>query len=199
MGTTGPKVRLARQVGIALTPKAAKYLERRPYPPGEHGRRRQNNRSPYKVQLLEKQRLRYQYDIGERQLRNVFAEAKRHHGPTSDVLLSMLERRLDAVVLRAGFARSIYQARQFVSHGHIEVDGRRVNRRSYRVVPGQIVAIRAASKQRTCFSPGYLWSEPPDYLEVDREQLRARLVREPFRDEIPVICDLPLVVEYYSR
>lgn len=199
MARPGPKVRLARQVGIALTPKAAKIMERRPYPPGEHGTRRQTRSSPYKAQLLEKQKLRYQYDIGEKQLRRVIDQAKRKEGPTDELLVSMLERRLDALVLRAGFARTIYQARQFVSHGHIAVDGRRVDRRSYRVAPGQVVAVREQSRKMACFSPGYLQADPPSYLKVDAPTLTATLDREPVRAEVPIICEVPLVVEYYSR
>ena len=199
MATTGPKVRLARQVGVALTPKAGKIMEKRPYPPGEHGRRRQMRTSPYKLQLLEKQKLRYQYDISEKTMRGVIERAKRAAGPTDAHLVSMLERRLDAVVLRAGFARTIYQARQFVSHGHITVDGKRVDRRSYRVTPGQVVAVREGSKKLHCFAPGYLQSEPPSYLTVDATALTATLDREPVRTEVPIICEVPLVVEYYSR
>src|SRR4030081_307247 len=111
-------VRLSRALGIPLTPKSTRYFERRPYPPGVHGRRRRNAPSDYRLRLLEKQRLRHQYDLREKQLRRTFAEARRRPGKTGENLIELLERRLDAVVLRAGFTRTIYQARQLVVHGH---------------------------------------------------------------------------------
>ncbi len=146
-----PKVRLARAVGIPLTPKSSRYFERRPYPPGVHGRRRRNP-SDYRLRLLEKQRLRHQYDVRERQLRRTFAEAMRRPGKTGENLIELLERRLDAIVLRAGFARSIYQARQLVGHGHIAVDGVKVDVPSYRIRPGQTIQVREASRDKTPFA-----------------------------------------------
>src|SRR6201996_8145122 len=140
MNKSRPKVRLSRALGIPLTPKCVEYFERRPYPPGDHGRRRRQQ-SDYSLRLREKQRLRFQYDLGEKQLRRVFDEAAAGSGKTGDVLVSLLERRLDATVLRAGFARTIYQARQFVTHRHITVNGRRVDRPSYRLSPGDVVAV----------------------------------------------------------
>ena len=117
-----PKVKKSRALGIALTPKAVKYFEARPYPPGEHGRGRKQN-SDYKVRLLEKQRLRAQYDVSERQLVRAYERASKVEGKTGEALIIELERRLDALVLRSGIARTIYQARQMVVHGHIEVNG----------------------------------------------------------------------------
>ena len=114
----GPKVRIARQLGIPLTPKATRIMERRPEPPGQHGATPRRKVSEYKKQLVEKQRLRAQYNVSERQLQNAFAEATRREGHTGVALLQLLEMRLDAVVLRAGFARTIFAARQAVSHGH---------------------------------------------------------------------------------
>jgi small subunit ribosomal protein S4 len=203
MNKTRSKVRLSRALGIALTPKAARHLERRPYPPGEHGRGRgRRNVSDYKTRLLEKQRLRAQYHLSEAQLRLAMARAVRSGEKTGEALLVDLETRLDAMVLRAGFARTIYQARQAVSHGHVLVNGRRVDRPSFRVRPGDVIEIAAGSKSKTPFlaaaSGDYAAAVPP-YLDVDVEALRARLVRLPVRDEIPVICDERLVIEYYSR
>lgn len=198
MATTGPKVRLARRVGVALTPKASKYLERRPYPPGEHGRGRRSQ-SDYATRLLEKQRLRYQYDVSERQLRGVYEEARRRSGLAGENMIALLERRLDAVVLRAGFARTIYQARQFVSHGHIQINGHRADRRSHLVRPGDLVRVASHSRSAGCFYPGELHSDPPGYLQVDRDALAATLTRVPERSEVPVICDERLVVEFYNR
>jgi small subunit ribosomal protein S4 len=201
MSRTTSTVRRSRALGIPLTPKAARYLERRPYPPGEHGRARRRT-SDYKLRLLEKQRLRAQYDLSETQLRLALARALRSGGNTGEALLVELETRLDALVLRAGFSRSIYQARQAVSHGHITVNGRRVDRPSLQVRPGDVIEVAAASRSKTPFviaAAGQHAATIPPYLDVDPESLRARLVRLPARDEIPVICDERLVVEFYSR
>jgi small subunit ribosomal protein S4 len=201
LNRTRSKVRLSRALGIALTPKAARHLERRPYPPGEHGRRRRTQ-SDYRARLLEKQRLRAQYDVSEAQLRLSVARALRSGQKTGEALLVDLETRLDALVLRAGFARTIYQARQAVSHGHVTVNGRRVDRPSFRVSPGDVIEVAAASKAKVPFlvaASGQHAAAVPPYLDVDIEALSARLVRLPLRDEIPVICDERLVVEFYSR
>ena len=143
---TRAKVRLSRSLGIALTPKAARYLEKRPYAPGEHGRTKRKADSDYAVRLREKQRLRAQYGIREKQLRIAYNEAKRTDGPTGDNLVELLEMRLDALVLRAGFARTMSQARQFVVHRHILVDGKIVDRPSFRVKPGQLIHVKDRSE-----------------------------------------------------
>jgi small subunit ribosomal protein S4 len=198
---TGSKVRLSRALGIALTPKAARHLERRPYPPGQHGRGR-HRVSDYKTRLLEKQRLRAQYDLDEAQLRRSLAHAVHSRRKTGQALLEDLETRLDALVLRAGFASTIYQARQAVSHGHVTVNGRRLDRPSFRVQPGDVIEIAERSKAKHPFvvaATGQHVAEVPPYLAVDSQALRARLLRLPERHEIPVICDEQLVVEFYSR
>jgi small subunit ribosomal protein S4 len=130
------------------------------------------------------------------------ARAVRSGGKTGEALLVDLETRLDALVLRAGFARTIYQARQAVSHGHVTVNGRRVDRPSFRVSPGDVLEVASGSKAKAPFlvaASGQHAATPPPYLDVDVEALRARLVRLPARSEIPVICDERLVVEFYSR
>jgi small subunit ribosomal protein S4 len=189
-------------LGIPLTPKAARYLERRPYPPGVHGRRRRN-RSDYRIRLQEKQRLRHQYHLREGQLRRMVREAARRPGKTGENLITLLERRLDALVWRSGLARTIYQARQMVSHGHITVDGRKVDRPSYQVRPGQTIEVRPSSREKLPFivaarGEGAEGPVPP-YLDVDRNQLRATLLRPPERHEVPIVCNEQLVVEYYAR
>lgn len=202
MNSSRPKTKRSRALGIPLTPKCVRYFERRPYPPGVHGRGRKQT-SDYKTRLLEKQRLRAQYNVSEKQLRRAFERSTRGEGRTGDTLLADLETRLDAVVLRAGFARTIYQARQFVSHRHILVDGARVNIPSYRVRPGSVISVAERSRRMPPFveaaagahAPEHL----PDYLQADHTQLVARFVRLPERHEIPVRCDVQLVVEYYSR
>jgi small subunit ribosomal protein S4 len=196
------KVRLSRALGIPLTPKSSRYFERRPYPPGVHGRRRRNP-SDYQVRLREKQRLRHQYNLRERQLRRTFEEAVRRPGKTGENLITLLEQRLDALVGRAGFARTIYQARQMVTHGHITVDGRKVDRPSYRVRPEQTIEVRESSRDKPPFllaiEEPATQGPPPPYLDVQPRQLRATLIRPPSRHEVPVLCDEQLVVEFYSR
>ncbi|GAB3142256.1 30S ribosomal protein S4 [Micromonospora sonneratiae] len=198
-----PKARLSRALGIPLTRKCAKYFERRPYPPGVHGRQRRRT-SDYQVRLLEKQRLRHQYNVSETQLRRTFDNAVHASGKTGENLVSLLERRLDAVVHRAGLARTIYQARQLVAHGHFTVDGDKVDRPSYRLRPGQVVQVRQRSRTKPPFqlaSAGAHRYDGPGapYLSVSLAELSVTLVREPARREIPVICDEQLVVEFYSR
>jgi small subunit ribosomal protein S4 len=202
MNNPRPKVRLSRALGIPLTPKSVKYFEARPYPPGVHGRGRKQE-SDYKVRLREKQRLRAQYNIREAQLRNAFDKASKVEGKTGEALLIDLERRLDALVLRAGLARTIYQARQFVVHRHVLVNGRRVDRPSYRLRPGDVITIAARSRAMEPFQVAAAGAHAPErvppYLDVRHDALAARLVRLPERKEIPVVCEEQLVVEHYSR
>ena len=200
MNTPRPKVRLSRRLGLALTPKAVSYVERRPYPPGEHGRKRKQQ-SDYSTRLLEKQRLRAQYDVSETQLRRAFDRARRTGGKTGEALIQDLESRLDATVLRAGFARTIYQARQFVTHQHVLVNGRRVDRPSYRLRPGDWISIAERSRPKDPFrvAASGAHAQPPAYLEVRLAELTARVERVPAREEVPVVCEEQLVVEYYSR
>lgn len=199
------KVRQSRALGIALTPKAERYMERRPYGPGQHGRARKKQDSDYAVRLREKQRLRAQYGIREAQMTRAFEEARRTSGLTGENLVELLEMRLDALVLRAGFARTIAQARQLVVHRHILVDGARVDRPSFRVAPGQLIHVHERSEK---FEPFQLAASGahrdvlpavPGYLDVSLEKLQARLVRRPKRSEVPVQCEENLVVEFYAR
>lgn len=199
------QVRLSRALGIALTPKAARAFEKRPYPPGEHGRARKRQESDYAVRLKEKQRLRAQYGLRERQFRNTFDEARKHPGLTGDTFVELLECRLDAVVLRSGFARTIAQARQAVVHRHVLVDGKIVDRPSFRVKPGQVVQIKPRSQTMVPFQVAAAGAHRdvlpavPEYLDVDLEKLRTVLVRQPKRAEVPVQADVQLIVELYAR
>ncbi|WP_345750200.1 30S ribosomal protein S4 [Microbacterium rhizophilus] len=198
------KVRLSRALGVALTPKAARYLEKRPYGPGQHGRTKRKQDSDYAVRLREKQRLREQYGIREKQLRIAFNEARRTDGLTGENLVELLEMRLDALVLRAGFARTTAQSRQFVVHRHILVDGKIVDRPSFRVKPGQTIEVKAKSEAMEPFqvaaAGGHAEVLPnvPAYLEVELDKLQAKLVARPKRAQVPVTCEVQLVVEYYA-
>jgi small subunit ribosomal protein S4 len=202
VNNTRPKARLSRALGIPLTPKTVKYFERRPFPPGVHGRGRRKS-SDYQVRLLEKQRLRHQYNISEKQMRRAYDDAHRGEGKTGETMVTLLERRLDATVHRAGLARTIYQARQLVAHGHFLVDGHKVDRPSYRLTPGQVIEVRERSRQKPPFvvaaSGAHLDGPTAPYLSTVLEELRTTVIREPQRAEIPVLCDEQLVVEFYAR
>ena len=202
MNNSRPKARLSRALGIPLTRKCVKYFERRPFPPGMHGRGRRKA-SDYQVRLLEKQRLRHQYNISEAQMRRAYDDAHRGEGKTGETMVTLLERRLDATVFRAGLARTIYQARQLVAHGHFTVDGRKVDRPSYRLRPGQIVEVRESSRQKPPFqiaaAGAHLDGPTAPYLSTVLEDLRTTVIRVPQRTEVPVLCDEQLVVEFYAR
>jgi len=191
-------------LGIALTPKAAKYLEKRPYAPGQHGRTKRKADSDFAVRLREKQRLRAQYGIREAQLRKTFNDAKRMEGLTGENLVELLEMRLDALVLRSGFARTMAQARQMVVHRHILIDGQLVDRPSARVKVGQMIHVRPKSESTEPFqvaaAGGHVDVLPPvpGYLSVELDKLHATLVRRPKRSEVPITCEVQLVVEYYA-
>ena len=201
---TRKQVRQSRALGIALTPKAERFMRRRPYRPGEHGRGRTKD-SDYSVRLKEKQRLRAQYGIREAQMRRVWDEARRAEGLSGENLVELLEMRLDALVLRSGIARTTAMARQFVTHRHILVDGRIVDRPSFRVKPGQIVQVKARSQANPTFLAAAgganrdVLPKVPEDLDVELAKLKFTLVRRPKRAEVPVTCDVQMVVEHYSR
>ena len=185
------QVRLSRALGIALTPKAQRIFEKRPYAPGEHGRTRRRTESDYAVRLREKQRLRAQYGVSEKQLRSAYEKATRTAGQTGNAMLTDLEVRLDNLVLRAGIARTTAQARQFVVHRHILVDGNiQVRAKSQTMVPFQIAA---EGVHRDVLPP------VPGYLDVNLASLKATLTRKPEVEEIPVQVNIQYVVEFYAR
>ena len=196
----GPKIKKARRLGIALSPKSERYLEKRPNPPGQHGpNRRRGKQSDYGRQLTEKQRLRYQYNLSEKQLRSVFKKASRKQGNTGEVMLQMLESRLDTIVLRAGMARSIFQARQMVSHAHFRVNDKKVNIPSFIVRVGDKITVRDKSKDLEAFVMAQQVAKTPDYITANDKNLTAELNRIPNADEVPVTCEISLVVEFYAR
>ncbi|HPR82529.1 MAG TPA: 30S ribosomal protein S4 [Pontiellaceae bacterium] len=200
MKYNGPKIKKARRLGIALSPKCEKFLERRPHPPGQHGpSKRRNKLTDYGKQLIEKQRLQYQYNLTERQLRGYYAKAARKVGNTADIMLQLLETRFDAVVLRSGFARSIYQARQLVGHAHFLINGKKVNIPSYQMRIGDVITVREGSRELEIFPSAQQIASTPAYLTVDDKKLTASLSRLPEHGEVPVQCEASLVVEFYSR
>ena len=204
MRYTGPKVRLSRRAGVPLTRKAVRYFEARPYPPGEHGRKtNRRGMGDYGTRLLEKQKLRWYYDVSERAMRRYRELARRRPGRTGAELVTLLETRLASLVLRSGIAPSIYAARQYVTHGHIRVDGRKVSYPGYLVKPGQTVSVRERSRGRQPFVAAaegiHADERPAPYLDVDLRELRFTLLRRPEREEIAVPVDEQLIVEHYSR
>jgi small subunit ribosomal protein S4 len=197
MQLRGPKGKIARRLGVAITPKTAKILERRPNPPGQHGEARSRKESNYKKQLVEKQRLRAQYNVSERQLRNIFAEAARHHGNTGEELLKLLECRLDAMVLRAGFARTIFGARQLVTHGHVAVNGKRNSFPSSTLNVGDTFTVSEKARNIPQVVMSHENVRLPAYLEGSGWNCKLR--EAPTAAHIPVICQIPLVIEHFSR
>ena len=200
MNYNGPKARRSRRLGIAITTKTQKHLERRPTPPGQHGKsKRPGKMSDFGRQLQEKQRLRAQYNITERYLRLMYAKAASSTESTPEKLVQLLETRLDAVIYRAGLARSIFAARQYVNHGHVTVNGKKVDIPSYRVELGDVVSIREKSKGMAAFKHALDTTQRVPYLSTDDAKFSVKLSYIPKREEIPVICEVPAVVEFYSR
>ena len=197
---TGPRLRKIRQLGVplvGLTRKSAK----RPYPPGQGAQNRRVRFSEYRKRLLEKQKIRFNYGLGERQLRRLMVEAKNAREPTGLVLLRILEQRLDNVVFRVGLAPTIPAARQLVLHGHVLVDSKRVNIPSYRFQVGQTLSLSSKS----CKMESVLESvaQPtlrlPPFLSFEPAKFQGSMESLPTRDDIPIQVDEQLVVEYYSQ
>lgn len=199
MSYRGPRAKLSRRLGVALTPKAERVMIRKSYGPGQHGQRRRRAPSEYSLQLLEKQKLKFQYNVTEKQLRKYFFIAQRMKGNPADNVIQLLERRLDNIIHRGGFAPTIYAARQLVTHGHVLVDGKRVNKPCYSIKTTEIVSLRDKSKNIPIVGEALTQANPPAYMETNKEQFTARLSRLPLRNEVPVVCELQLVTEWYSR
>ncbi len=200
MNYTGPKVRISRKLGINLTPKAGKVSTRKPYPPGAHaGNKRRGKQSDYGRQLLEKQRLRMQYNLSEKQMANFYKKAASQTGNTADILVQLIETRLDALVYRAGLAPTIYASRQFIGHGHITVNGKRVTIPSYKIRVNDVIGVKEKSRKIESIQETIRTVNAPPYLEVSKADFSAKLAYIPHKEEVPIQCELPLVVEYYSR
>jgi small subunit ribosomal protein S4 len=200
---TGPKAKLVRKFGenIFGTPKYDRILEKRNYPAGDHGKRFRKKMSDYGTHLMEKQKLRHTYCLLEKQFYNYFLKASKKEGVTGDNFLQLLERRLDNVVFRLGFAVTRMQARQFVNHGHIKVNGRRVNIASFLCKPGDVIEINDKSRRGaiadalevTSASSNFSW------LSVDKENFKGEFLAVPNAEEIPTNVDVRLIVEFYSK
>jgi small subunit ribosomal protein S4 len=202
---TGPQCKQCRREGQKLFLKGERCLtdkcgvERRSYPPGEHGRGR-SRQSEYRLQLREKQKARRYYGVLERQFRNYYAKASRQPGVTGANLLRLLETRLDNVLVRLGFAGSRRQARQTVSHGHWQVNGRRVDIPSYQVRPNDVITLKQGSKAEAVIRDATeLTSAVPAWLQADHDGLTAKVLRLPERDEIAIPVQEQLIVELYSK
>ena len=200
---TGPRARVSRRLGTNIwgTKGETIALDKRPYPPGEHGRsRRRGSVSEYLLQLQEKQKARFSYGLTERQFRNIFAEASRRQGVTGENMLRFLELRLDNVIYRAGWAATRPQARPFVGHGHVNVNGRRVDIPSYRLRKGDVVELRPAAQDFTVvqWNLDVLDRTPPAWLDRN-EQFQVTVRELPIREQIDIPVREQLIVELYSK
>jgi small subunit ribosomal protein S4 len=198
------KYKIDRRMGQNIWGRPKSPVNRREYGPGQHGQRRKQKLSDFGVQLRAKQKLKGYYgNISERQFRNIYQEAIRRSGDSSEQLVGLLESRLDAVVYRAKFVPTVFAARQFINHGHIQVNGKRVTIPSYRCKPGDVISVKDASKQLALVLEATQSAERdvPDYVEADHNKMTATFVRRPAFADIPYAVQMEphLVVEYYSR
>jgi len=199
---TGSVVKQSRKLGIALSNKANKFMERRPYGPGQHGKGKRTKVSEYGLQLKEKQKMKYIYGVLERQFRNYFEKATHMKGKTGDNLVKLLELRLDNVVYRMGFAPTRRSARQLVTHGHFHINKEKVNIPSYQMKTGDVIVVREKSRQldiihnamkRVKDASVYTW------VSLDKAAMAGTFLRVPEREEIPMLANEQLVVELYSK
>ena len=196
---TGPTWKKSRRYGISLS-GTGKELEKRPYAPGQHGPTQRKKLSEFGLQLQEKQKLRFMYGLNERQFRRTFDEAGKMKGIHGENFMILLESRLDNLVYRMGLARTRRQARQLVSHGHITVDGSRVDIPSYRVKPGQTIGVREKSKDLDIIKEAIEVNNfVPEYVTFDADKMEGTYSRFPERSELPAEINEALIVEFYSR
>lgn len=198
---TGPRVRISRRFGTPIF-GASKYLERRPFPPGVHGPKSRRKSTEYGLALGEKQKLKYYYGLLERQFRGVYEKAVRRRGVTGEQMLQILETRLDSVVYHLGFANTRAAARQFVTHGHVTVNGRKVNVPSFALRLNDVVAVKRhnVSRQLSAKNLEVAASRAvPDWLSLSKDELKGVIMRVPSREEIQPVANEQTVVEFYSR
>ena len=201
---TSAKYKIDRRMGENIWGRPKSPVNRREYGPGQHGQRRKGKLSDFGTQLRAKQKLKGYYgDITEKQFRRIYGEAERVKGDTGENLIGLLERRLDAVVYRAKFVPTVFAARQFVNHGHVLVNGKRVNIPSYRVREGDVVEVRDRAKQMAAVLEAVQLAERdvPDYIDADHSKMTATFVRTPALGDVPypVMMESNLVVEFYAK
>ncbi len=201
---TAAKYKLDRRMGENIWGRAKSPVNRREYGPGVHGQRRKQKLSDFGTQLRAKQKLKGYYgDLTEKQFRRIYSEAERVKGDTGENLIGLLERRLDAVVYRAKFVPTVFAARQFVNHGHVTVNGKKVNIPSYRVKEGDVIEVREKSKQMALVMEAMASNERDfaDYMHVDTGKLTCEFVRTPGLSDVPypVMMEPNLVVEFYAK
>ena len=198
---TGPRVRISRRFGVPIF-GPSKYLERRNYGPGVHGPKSRRKHTDYGLGLIEKQKLRYYYGLLERQFRGVYEKALRRRGVTGEHMLQILETRLDNVCYQLGFANTRAAARQLVNHGHVKVNGRKVDVASYALKVNDVIEIHASNASRQLVTRNLETAGSrvvPDWVSLNKEGLKGVVMRIPTRDEIQPIANEQTVVEFYSR
>ncbi|MBL4600261.1 MAG: 30S ribosomal protein S4 [Rhizobiaceae bacterium] len=198
------KYKIDRRLGENIWGRPKSPVNRREYGPGEHGQRRRNKPSDFGIQLRAKQKLKGYYgNISEKQFRKIYAEAVRQRGDTSEKLIGLLESRLDAIVYRSKFVATVFASRQFINHGHVTVNGQKVDIPSYRCKPDDVIEVREKSKQLAFVLEANQLAERdiPEYLNVDHGKMTATYVRVPDFSDVPypVVMEPNLVIEYYSR
>jgi len=201
---TSAKYKIDRRMGENIWGRPKSPVNRREYGPGQHGQRRKGKLSDFGLQLRAKQKLKGHYgDLTEKQFRRIFGEAERVKGDTGENLIGLLERRLDTVVYRAKFVATMFAARQFVNHGHVTVNGKRVNIPSYRVKEGDVIEVRDRSKQIAVLIEATQLAERdvPDYIDADHSKMKATFVRTPALGDVPFAVQMEpnLVIEYYAQ
>ena len=201
---TAAKYKIDRRMGENIWGRPKSPVNRRDYGPGQHGQRRKGKLSDFGTQLRAKQKLKGYYgDLTEKQFRRIYADAERVKGDTGENLIGLLESRLDAIVYRAKFVPTVFAARQFVNHGHVLVNGKRVNIASYRVKEGDVIEVREKSKQLAVLLEAVQLAERdvPDYIDADHSKMTATYVRKPGLSDVPypVIMEPNLVVEFYAK
>ena len=199
----GPKHSLCRRVGEGMCTSDKCPVVKRNYPPGVHGPKGRPKLTGYGLQLREKQKARWLYGILERQFRRYYQEAIRQRGANDVILLQLLETRLDNIVYRLGFAKTRAGARQLVNHGHILVDGKRVDIPSYQVRPGQVVSVNQNFLKKPYWQNiAKVWGKQPvnyDWLQIDAKDIKGQLVARPLPEQIKPPFDIKLIIEFYSR